>query len=51
MSEPGNKLTIPPIRVFYADKYNIKFFKKEKAAKKFARTKILSKIEVEGEGL
>ncbi len=51
MSEAGNKLIVPPIRVFYADTYNIKFFKKEKAAKKFAKTKILSKIEVEGEGL
>ncbi len=51
MSEPGNKLIVPPIRVLYAETYNIKFLKKEKAAKKFARTKILSKIEVDGEGL
>ena len=46
-----NKIIIPPISVLYADTYNIKFFKKQKDAKKFASTKILSKIEVEGEDL
>ncbi len=46
-----NKIIIPPIRVLYADTYNIRFFKKEKDAKKFASTKMLSKIEVEGEDL
>ncbi len=51
MSEPRTKLIVPPIRVLYADTYNIKFFKKRKAAEKFARAKILSKIEVEGEVL
>lgn len=45
------KIIIPPIRVLYADKYNIRFFKKEKDAEKFASTKMLSKIEVEGEEL
>ncbi len=45
------KIVIPPIRVLYADAYNIKFFNKEKDAKKFASTKMLSKIEVEGEDL
>jgi|GEM_PF-2998252 len=45
------KIVIPPIRVLYADTYNIRFFKKEKDAKKFASTKMLSKIEVEGEEL
>jgi hypothetical protein len=45
------KIVIPPFRVLYADAYNIAFFKKEKEAKKFARTKRLSKIEVEGEYL
>ncbi len=45
MSESRNELIVPPIRVLYADSYNIKFFKKEKDAEEFARTKILSMIE------
>jgi hypothetical protein len=45
------KIIIPPIRVLYADAYNIRFFKKGKDAEKFASTKRLSKIEIEGEDL
>jgi hypothetical protein len=46
-----DKIIIPPIRVLYADSYNIRFFKKEIDAKKFASTKTLSKIEIEGKDL
>jgi len=46
-----DKIIIPPIRVLYADSYNIRFFKKEKDAEEFASTKTLSKIEVEGKSL
>ncbi len=45
MSEPRKRIVVPPIRVLYADSYNIRFFKKRKAAEKFARTKTLSRIE------
>jgi len=47
MIEQRKRIIVPPIRVLYADTYNIAFFKKRKAAENFANTKILSKIEEE----
>ena len=45
----NHNIIILPVRVLYTDAYNIKFFKKKKDAERFARTKRLSKIEIEGE--